>query len=151
MDISVIEQHEVEMLHEMILRFSPGRPGILHPDQLEAALQRPFTYAQYESVNIHTLAALMIDSFARNHAFNDGNKRTAIMSAIYTYAINDVFLTLNDGSNKDFEELVLWVVKDKPNINTIEKKLKSLVKIYELSDFKKFKLSLRSFFKGYKA
>ena len=147
MDINVIEQHEVEMLHEMILRFSPGRPGILHPDQLEAALQRPFTYAQYESVDIHTLAALMIDSFARNHAFNDGNKRTAIMSAIYTYAINDFFLTLNDESNKDFEDLVLWVVKDKPTIKTIERKLKKLVEMYSFSDFEKFKVSMSSFFR----
>jgi len=46
-------------------------------------------------IYIHVLAALYVDSFARNHAFNDGNKRTAIFSAVLTYAINNVYLELN--------------------------------------------------------
>lgn len=134
MNVKLIKRDEILSLHDMILEISPGRTGLLHANQLDGALERPFTYSQYKAVNLHTVCALLLDSLARNHAFNDGNKRTAIMTIIYTYAINDVFMNIGDETNLVFEDLVLWVVNSKPSIVDIESKLAIIVDNYKIKD-----------------
>lgn len=146
MQIVVLSREDILLLHDLILSVSPGRPGILHVEVIDAALQRPYTYMQYADTDIHTVAALSIDSLARNHAFYDGNKRTALMCAIYVYAVNGIYLDVNLATNADFEELVLWVVKDKPEIDEIRGKLIELVKKYRLSSLSLFLGKLKSHF-----
>lgn len=93
---------------------------------------------QYEGVDIHSVVASLVDSFARNHAFNDGNKRTALMCGIYTYAINGIFLDFSDEMNNEFESLVLKVVREKPTIDEIAANLSKLVEKYSQTSFEKF-------------
>lgn len=146
MQLVVLSREDIDLLHDFILSVSPGRRGILHKEVIEAALQRPYTYMQYREVDLHTLAALYIDSFGRNHAFSDGNKRTALMCGIYTYAMNGTYLKFSNSMNQDFENLVLWVVKEKPEINEIRAQLDKLTENHKLGSFNKFMFHMKDFF-----
>jgi len=64
-------------------------PGIRDKGLLESALQRPRSVAAYrEDVDVFDLAAAYGYSLVQNHAFFDGNKRTA-------YTTTRLFLELN--------------------------------------------------------
>ncbi|MBI4237669.1 MAG: type II toxin-antitoxin system death-on-curing family toxin [Deltaproteobacteria bacterium] len=74
----------LELHHTLLERFG-GAAGIRDLGLLESALYRPQT-GHYEDV-IEMAAALM-ESLLINHAFVDGNKRTA-------YFLTDIFLRMN--------------------------------------------------------
>lgn len=58
-----------------------GLPGIRDEDMLESALARPRQrFACDEGSDIAALAAACGFGLARNHAFNDGNKRIAFVT-----------------------------------------------------------------------
>ncbi len=73
---------EIHGLHAAALLESGGRDGMLQPKMLESAMGRvknEFSYAGNESIT--SLAASYAESIARNHAFNDANKRTGFLAA----------------------------------------------------------------------
>jgi death-on-curing protein len=121
------EVEDVELLHEVVLVISTGRPGIHNKGLIESAVKRPEKYLQYvDDYDIDTICALLIEAIARHHGFNDGNKRTALLTAIYTYRLNGVHFTTSEDMNKDFDALVMWVVTQKPPIEKICERLKEL-------------------------
>jgi death on curing protein len=76
-----------------------GSHGVRDPGLLEAALYRPQT--GYYADLIEEAAALW-ESLSQNHAFIDGNKRTAF-GATYTFlAINGALLTADSGDTYAF-------------------------------------------------
>lgn len=109
---------EVLAIHEDQISRYGGRGGVRDMGLLEAALFRPQT--GYYADLIEEAAALW-ESLAQNHAFIDGNKRTAF-AVTYTFlVINGVRLTANadviyafiiglheDGAF-DFDHLVHWL------------------------------------------
>jgi death-on-curing protein len=109
---------EVLAMHaDQIDRYG-GSHGLRDQGLLEAALYRPQT--GYYAGLIEEAAALW-ESLAQNHAFIDGNKRTAF-AAMYTFlAINGAQLTpdaketcafiaaLYEASQFNFEKLVPWL------------------------------------------
>src|SRR6202050_3309867 len=81
---------EVLAMHSDQIERYGGAPGLRDQGLLEAALYRPQT-GYYASL-IEEAAALW-ESLSQNHAFIDGNKRTAF-AAMYTFlAINGARLT----------------------------------------------------------
>jgi death-on-curing family protein len=119
--------------HDVVLEVSGGRPGIHVKSDILRAVERPETYVHYvETFDVDTICAVLIDSIARYHGFNDGNKRTALMIAIFTYRINGVHFKATTAMNKKFDALVMWVVEKKPSISEIEKRLKIARKSFEV-------------------
>jgi death-on-curing protein len=57
---------------------------------LESAVERPRASAFGEDAypDVHTKAAALMQSLARNHPFLDGNKRTALLATIVFYGLN---------------------------------------------------------------
>ncbi len=109
---------EVLAMHADQIRRYDGSHGIRDQGLLEAALFRPQT--GYYADLIEEAAALW-ESLAQNHAFIDGNKRTAF-AATYTFlAINGMRLTadaedtyafvaaLYEASQFNFDQLVPWL------------------------------------------
>jgi death-on-curing protein len=132
-------------LHDAILETSGGRPGILNENVIHAAVARPKTFLSYhEDCDLHTVCAVLLDSLARNHAFVEGNKRTGLMTAILTYELNGIALNMSADRNKEYEELVLWVVLEKPEIVEIAERLKSLTQKYQSNVISKFVERLKS-------
>jgi death on curing protein len=76
---------EVLAIHKDQIERYGGAHGVRDPGLLESALFRPQT--GYYSDLIEEAAALW-ESLAQNHAFPDGNKRTAFAAAYTFLAIN---------------------------------------------------------------
>jgi death-on-curing protein len=64
---------------------------------LESALLRAENKAAYGDPTVHELAAAYIYGLAKNHAFVDGNKRTAIVTAMLFLRLNGWIMTADDG------------------------------------------------------
>jgi death-on-curing protein len=109
-DILAIHQEQIE-------RFG-GASGLRDEGALEAAIFRP--QSGYYNDLIEEAAALW-ESLSQNHAFVDGNKRTAFDSLDTFLAINDARLTappektiefviaLYDTHTFRFEQLAAWL------------------------------------------
>ena len=59
---------------------------------LESALMRPQMASHYEQADIVTQAALLVDGICMAHAFNDGNKRTALIACTTFLDVNGYML-----------------------------------------------------------
>jgi death on curing protein len=90
---------EVLAIHADQIERYGGSAGVRDPGLLEAALYRPQT--GYYAGLIEEAAALW-ESLSQNHAFIDGNKRTAF-AATYTFlAINGARLAVDAQETWDF-------------------------------------------------
>ena len=76
---------EVLAIHERLIEYFGGPPGVRDLGLLESALFRPRT-GYYK--DIAEMAAALFESLIMNHPFVDGNKRVAFFAT-------DVFLRLN--------------------------------------------------------
>lgn len=68
-----------QFIHDDQIASHGGAYGLLNPGMLESALGRPQNLYAYERADLFTLAAAYGYGIAKNHAFIDGNKRTAFM------------------------------------------------------------------------
>ena len=75
-------------VHEMQLAEHGGGAGLRDANLLESALSRPINLAAYGEPDVCALAAAYGYGISRNHAFIDGNKRTALVAT-------ELFLRLN--------------------------------------------------------
>lgn len=79
-------------VHDRHLAEHGGPTGTRDPGALESALARPQNLAAYGDPDAAALAASYAFGIARNHAFMDGNKRTAWILARLFLAANGVKL-----------------------------------------------------------
>ena len=77
------ELHILSFHHLLILQFG-GLAGVRDYDLLDSAINRPKHLYHYSQVNIFDLATSYIYGIAKNHPFNDANKRTAFITG-YTF------------------------------------------------------------------
>lgn len=87
----------VEALHAEQLRRHGGAQGLRDENALESALHRAEKKAAYGAPDVFELAAAYAFALARNHAFVDGNKRTAIVTAMLFLALNGYRMTADNG------------------------------------------------------
>ena len=83
-----LDRAVVIAVHEMQLAEHGGGTGLRDLALLESALARPLNVASYGEPDAAALAAAYGCGIARNHAFVDGNKRTAFVAT-------ELFLNLN--------------------------------------------------------
>lgn len=80
-------------VHEMQLAEHGGSAGIRDQDLLESALMRPQNVHLYSPEGtIYDLAALYAIGLVKNHAFVDGNKRTAWLACALFLELNGLFV-----------------------------------------------------------
>jgi death-on-curing protein len=95
-----------DLLH--VARRTLGSVELRDVGLLQSALARPqasaFGKDAYPSV--HTKAAALLHSIARNHALVDGNKRLALVSVVAFYGLNGLRLTM---TNDEAYDLVMSV------------------------------------------
>jgi death-on-curing protein len=77
-------------IHDEQLRQFGGPPGLRDQGLLESALGRPLNKYAYGSQDLATLAAAHGFGLARNHAFVDGNKRTAFLAVVAFLGLNEI-------------------------------------------------------------
>ena len=78
--------------HAEQLALFGGADGIRDRGLLESALARPINKFAYGETELAALAAAYGFGIARNHAFVDGNKRTALASIIVFLGLNGIDL-----------------------------------------------------------
>jgi death-on-curing protein len=76
-----VEEPVALAIHDRQLALNGGPPGLRDRGALASALARPKNLASYGDPDAAALAAAYAFGIARNHAFVDGNKRTAWMLA----------------------------------------------------------------------
>ena len=118
-----IDKPEVLIVHSMQLAEHGGSDGIRDETLLDSALAKPRNVLAYaDSPNLPRLAVSYAFGLARNHAFIDGNKRTALVVSEGFLRVNGfkivstpeekyfTFLHLADGSLSE-DELAAWFTK----------------------------------------
>lgn len=113
-------------VHKLVIKSFGGKTGDLHPHAISLAVEQPKHYIYYEECNFHTVCAVIIRILATKHPFLDGNKRTALIVTIATYQLNGIELEFEQMTQKDFVNLMLWIVEKKPSVKRIANKLESL-------------------------
>lgn len=89
MFIKTLSAERVIEIHDDVLHESGGLFGICPDKSLEGALQRIDNHILYEGLDdIFVIAALYAIALAQGHIFNDGNKRTALISMIDCLDLN---------------------------------------------------------------
>jgi death-on-curing protein len=83
-----IKENSVLAMHDEQIREHGGLAGIRDLPLLQSALARPQNLEAYGNPDIADLAAAYAVGIARNHAFLDGNKRTA-------WVVTETFLLKN--------------------------------------------------------
>jgi death on curing protein len=108
-------------IHDEAIYEFGGLPGIRDHGLLESALDRPRNLLAYKPrSSMFELAAALCYGVAKNHPFNDGNKRTALLSTrAFLYLNGQVLepvqqdevatmLAVADGS-LDEQQLAVWL------------------------------------------
>ncbi len=96
---------DVVYLHDRLIKTYGGGLGVRDTGLLESALERPRNLLAYGNPDMFALVAAYAYGLCKNHAFVDGNKRTAFTAA-------GVFLEKNGYALKaDEEEAVITMVK----------------------------------------
>ena len=83
-------------IHDMQLAEHGGGAGLRDSNLLESALAKPENLAAYGSPDAAALAAAYGYGISRNHAFIDGNKRTALVAAELFLQLNSWLLEVED-------------------------------------------------------
>ncbi|RWG81709.1 type II toxin-antitoxin system death-on-curing family toxin [Mesorhizobium sp.] len=102
MSCHFLSRRAVEAMHAEQLRRHGGAQGLRDENALESALARAENKANYGDPAIGDLAAAYIFGIARNQAFVDGNKRTAMVAAGAFLFINGYGLTADNGTIYEF-------------------------------------------------
>ena len=118
-----VEKPEVLVAHSRQLAEHGGSDGIRDESLLDSALAKPRNVFAYEdSATLPRLAASYAFGIARNHAFVDGNKRTALIVSEGFLRFNGLkvvappeekyltFLRLAEGSLGE-EEMAAWFTR----------------------------------------
>jgi death on curing protein len=119
--LSGLTPEQVLELHEQLLELHGGLPGLRDAGLLESALAQPTQelFGMMRYADVPAQAAVYLDGLVKNHAFNDGNKRTAIGCALLWLAANgwqlpvgdpELFaLTVSVAENQlERDELIAW-------------------------------------------
>ena len=84
-------------IHSRQLRRFGGAAGLRDEGMLRSALGRPMNKWRYEQADLPGLAAAYAFGLAKNHAFVDGNKRTAFMAMMVFLRKNGINFTPDQG------------------------------------------------------
>jgi death-on-curing family protein len=108
--------NQVQRLHQVYINGTavPSQPGLL-----DSAINGPMNAKHYaKQENIFQLAANLSEKIMKNHAYQDGNKRTALIAAnmflqINGYKLQKVPFQEHDEANRPIAEAHVAVVTNK--------------------------------------
>jgi death-on-curing protein len=116
---------EVIYLYTEVIQRTGGNPGIADERALESVLNKPLVSFEGEDLypDLFTKVAVFMYALISNRPFIDGNKRTALMCAMFLLRSNgyqviapkdqlvDLVKGVENGHNK-VDQLVTWIRKN---------------------------------------
>jgi death-on-curing protein len=99
----------VDAIHDDQRQLNGGNPGVLNDGGIESALFRPRNRFDYTGADLFECAASYIFGLAKNHGYQDANKRTAFASGLTFLRVNGFRI---DATPEDVIRLMLDVATD---------------------------------------
>ena len=128
-----------EKVHDWIIEYSGGRTGNNNLDLLGSPLemiQHDLYYPAIEDKLTH-----LVYSINKNHAFNDGNKRSSIALGAYFLELNGYEYCIQSFI-KQMENIAVWVADNVIDKNLLYEIITSLIYEDDYSEVLKLKLTL---------
>lgn len=123
MNLHKLDIIEIYAIHEAIIKQAGTKASIRDFSLLHSAVERP--YATFEGQDLYPTiflkAGALIQSICLNHAFSDGNKRTAWMSTKRFLWINGYHLK---SETKEAVDFMIWIDNSHPEFVKISSWLK---------------------------
>jgi death-on-curing protein len=109
---------QIVQLHVLVVGETGGSTGIRDLGRLESVVgaQNQYVFGKETYTDPMQKAAALIRGIIGDHPFVDGNKRTALLTALTFLKINGVNLTISQG---DLENFAVQVAIDKLNVSSI--------------------------------
>lgn len=119
MDVDYLDREATFLAYAEALDVSvdDAKDALLNEGQLESALARPRNAAAYEEADLPRQAATLFWGIAANHAFRDGNKRTAVVLLYAFLRANGHDLRLSEDERFD---LALGVADQRWSVEQVE-------------------------------
>ncbi len=123
MNLHKLDILEVYAIHEAIIKRAKTKASIRDFSLLHSAVERP--YATFEGQDLYSTiflkAGALIQSICLNHAFTDGNKRTAWLATKRFLWINGYHLK---SETKEAVDFMIWIDNSHPELKKITDWLK---------------------------
>ena len=105
-------KHTVLNIHDAQLAEHGGKPGVLDEGLLESALAQPMAVfgGHFLHEDLFAMAAAYVFHLTNNHAFEDGNKRTALAAALVFLDVNG-YQVADEGT--ELADVLLEMVEQK--------------------------------------
>ena len=102
-DVLFLTLAEVIEIHSNQMRLYGGLPGIRDINLLSSAIAMPHAsfHGEYLHNDIYEMAAAYAFHIGKNHPFIDGNKRTALVSALVFLELNGISISDSQGKLYD--------------------------------------------------
>src|SRR3989304_8899313 len=102
-DVLFLTLAEVIEIHSNQMRLYGGLPGIRDINLLSSAIAMPHAsfHGEYLHNDIYEMAAAYAFHIGKNHPFVDGNKRTALVSALVFLELNGISISDSQGKLYD--------------------------------------------------
>jgi death-on-curing protein len=110
-EIVFLEVEDVLAIQSMQIEAFGGDAGILSKDALEAACHAPRNILHYEDGDLVDCVAALIWHLCADHAFVDGNKRTATVAGVVMLSANGIFLPYDDAAQDELTALIFSVAE----------------------------------------
>jgi len=116
--VKYLSARDILVMHALVIDKTGGSHGVRDVGLLVSAAERPKAMfgRKYLYKTVFEKAAALLESIAMNHAFVDGNKRTALISTARFLDMNGYTFT---ATNKHAATFVLKIVRRRPDIETI--------------------------------
>jgi death-on-curing protein len=105
-NIVFLTTKQVLEIHDEQIELYRGLPGVRDQNLLESAVAQPLAsfFGEPLHKSIYEMATAYFISLAKNHAFNDGNKRTASLTVFTFLYMNGLLLQVDE------DELVAYTL-----------------------------------------
>ncbi|KAK2746004.1 hypothetical protein FQN55_005826 [Onygenales sp. PD_40] len=119
---------QVKRLH---MQFIIANATPTQPNLLESAVNSPMNLKHYANQqDVFQLAANLAEKIMKNHAFMDGNKRTALIAADMFLKINGYYLQrvpfIEDTHNRGLQDAHVAIVTNRMNAEELGRYYKSV-------------------------
>lgn len=128
--------HAIEV-HDWIIANSGGRPGTFNIGNLHSPLEHVKNDDYYPS--IEEKLTHLVYSINKNHAFNDGNKRSSIALGAYFLTLNGYHYIVT-GFVSNMENIAVWVADNVIGRDLLQELITSMIYEDDFSEELKLKL-----------
>ena len=108
-----VDRETVDALHRLSLEQHGGQDGLRNEHGLESALAQPQNIHAYGQGDLADMPAAYAYHIAENQPFIDGNKRTAILTALYFLEMNGV--NTSAPTNAELHDAMIGIAEKRLN------------------------------------